>query len=177
MFSNGFAKLPLTRIFLFLGIGGDGASLPEVLEEHKVARTMHPLLRMSSIVVGSKWSSSIEIVEGSTLNGVHTAQMTKILTDFLNLSTLVHDHRRTVKPVLIDHPTVEGKMVVIHRWSLEQGFPQTDRFFDALLNSGERCGAHVFDLRNDNSRQSGASGGLMRWFSRKLRCGGCFDSK
>ena len=74
----------------------------------------------------------------------------------------------TVKPVLSDHPTVQGKMVVIDRWSLKQGFPETDRFFEALLNSCERCGAHALDLRNDNSRQSGPSGGLMQWFSRKL---------
>ena len=74
----------------------------------------------------------------------------------------------TVKPVLSDHPTVQGKMVVIDRWSLKQGFPETDRFFEALLNSCEHCGTHTFDLRNDNSRQSDASGGLMRWFSRKL---------
>ena len=74
----------------------------------------------------------------------------------------------TVKPVLSDHPTVQGKMVVIDRWSLKQGFPETDRFFEALLNSCEHCGTHTFDLRNDNSRQSGATGGLMRWFSRKL---------
>ena len=67
----------------------------------------------------------------------------------------------TVKPVFSDHPTVQGKMVVIDRWSLKQGFPETDRFFEALLNSCERCGTHTFDLRNDNSRQSGASGGLM----------------
>ena len=68
----------------------------------------------------------------------------------------------TVKPVLSDHPTVQGKMVVVDRWSLKQGFPQTDRFFEALLNSYERCGTRAFDLRNDNSRLSGASGGLMR---------------
>ena len=74
----------------------------------------------------------------------------------------------TVKPVLSDHPTVQGKMVVIDRWSLKQGFPETYRFFEALLNSCERCGTHTFDLPNDNSRQSGESGGLMRWFSRKL---------
>ena len=55
----------------------------------------------------------------------------------------------TVKPVLSDHPTVQGKMVVIDRWSLKQGFPETDRFFEALLNSCERCGTHTFDLRND----------------------------
>ena len=83
----------------------------------------------------------------------------------------------TVKPVLSDHPTVQGKMVVIDRWSLKQGFPETDSFLEALLNSCERCGTHAFDLRNDNSRQSGASGGLMRWFLANLRCGGCFDSK
>ena len=53
----------------------------------------------------------------------------------------------TVKPVLSDHPTVQGKMVVIDRWSLKQGFPDTDRFFKALLNSCERCGTHTFDLR------------------------------
>ena len=47
----------------------------------------------------------------------------------------------TEKPVLSDHPTVQGKMVVIDRWSLKQGFAQTGRFFEALLNSSERCGA------------------------------------
>ena len=71
-------------------------------------------------------------------------------------------HVNTVKPVLSNHPTVQGKMAVIDRWSLKQGFPETDSFLKALLNSCERCGAHAFDLRNDNSRQSGASGGLMR---------------
>ena len=81
--------------------------------------------------------------------------------------------QHTVKPVLSDHPTVQGKMVVIDRWSLKQGFPETDRFFEALLNSCERCGMHTFDLRTDNSRQSGASGG----FPANLRCGDCFDSK
>ena len=54
---------------------------------------------------------------------------------------------------------MQGEVVVIDRWSLKQGFPETDRFFEALLNSYERCGTHAFDLRNDNSRQSGASGG------------------
>ena len=42
------------------------------------------------------------------------------------------------------------------------------------------CGTHAFDLhvRNDDSRQSGASGGLMQWFSQThLRCGGCFDGR
>ena len=53
-------------------------------------------------------------------------------------------------------------MVVIDRWSLKLGFPETDRFLEALLNSWERCGTHAFDLHNDNSRQFGASGGLMR---------------
>ena len=51
-------------------------------------------------------------------------------------------------------PNGARKMVVI----------DTYRFFEALLNSCERCGTHTFDLRNDKSRQSGASGGLMRWF-------------
>ena len=50
----------------------------------------------------------------------------------------------TVKPVLSDHPKVQGKVVVIDRWSLKQGFPETDRFFEALLNSCERCGTHAF---------------------------------
>ena len=80
---------------------------------------------------------------------------------------LQKDEFDTVKPVLSDQPTVQGKMVVTDRWSLKQGFPETDRFFEALLNSCERCGTHAFDQRNDNSRQSGESGGLMRWFSRK----------
>ena len=74
----------------------------------------------------------------------------------------------SLKPVLSDHPTVQGKNVVIGRWSLKQGFPETDRFFEALLNSCERCGTYAFNLHNDNLRQSGASGGLMWWFSRKL---------
>ena len=72
---------------------------------------------------------------------------------------------------------VQRKMVVIDRWSLKQGFPETDSFLEALLNSCKRCDAHAFDQRNDNSRQSGASGGLMRRFLANLRCGGCFDSK
>ena len=90
----------------------------------------------------------------------------------------------TVKPVLSDHPTVHGKMVVIDRWSLKQGLPETDRFCEALLNSCERCGTHTFDLRStckpyDSSRQSGASGGLIigGGFLANLRCGGFFDSK
>ena len=62
---------------------------------------------------------------------------------------------------------MQGKIVVIDRWSLKQGFPETDRFFEALLNSCEPCGTHTFDLRNDNTRQSGESGGRIRWFSRK----------
>ena len=70
--------------------------------------------------------------------------------------------KSTVKPVLCDHPTVQGKMVVIDRWSLKQGFPETGSFLEALLNSCEHCGTHAFDLCNDNSRQSGASGSLMR---------------
>ena len=57
----------------------------------------------------------------------------------------------TVKPVFSDHPTVQGKVVVVDRWSLKQGFPETDRFFEALLNSYEHCGTHAFDLRNDTS--------------------------
>ena len=64
--------------------------------------------------------------------------------------------------VLSDYLTVQGKMVVVDRWSLKQGFPETDSFLEALLNSCEHCGTHALDLRNDNSRQSGASGGLMR---------------
>ena len=40
-------------------------------------------------------------------------------------------------------------MVVIDKWSLKQGFPESDRFFEALLNSYERCGTDAFDLRND----------------------------
>ena len=35
---------------------------------------------------------------------------------------------------------MQGKLVVIDRWSLKQGFPETDRFFKALLSSYERCG-------------------------------------
>ena len=68
---------------------------------------------------------------------------------------------------------VQGKVVVIDRWSLKQGFPETDRFFEALLNSYEHCGTHAFVLRNDNSRQSGASDSFLA----NLRCGGCFNSK
>ena len=73
----------------------------------------------------------------------------------------VRKRTTTVKPVLSDHRTVQGKVVVVDRWSLKQGFPETDRFFEALLNSYERCGTHAFDLHCDNSRQSGASGGLI----------------
>ena len=51
---------------------------------------------------------------------------------------------------------------LVDRWPLKQGFPETDSFLEGLLNSCERCGTHAFDLRNDNSRQSGAHGGLMR---------------
>ena len=69
--------------------------------------------------------------------------------------------KSTVKPVLSDHPMVQGKVVVMDRSSLK-GFPETDQFFEALLNSYECCGTHAFDIRNDNSLQSGASGGLMR---------------
>ena len=58
----------------------------------------------------------------------------------------------------------KGKVVVVDRWSLKQGFPETDRFFEALLNSCERFGTHAFDLRIDNSRQSGASGFLFVCF-------------
>ena len=65
----------------------------------------------------------------------------------------------TVKPVLSDHPTVQGKMVVIDRWSLEQGFPETDSFLEALLNS---CRNVVVRTRSIYACQSGASGGLMR---------------
>ena len=35
----------------------------------------------------------------------------------------------TVKPVLSDHPTVQGKVVVIDRWSLKQGFPRNRPIF------------------------------------------------
>ena len=77
-------------------------------------------------------------------------------------SSYQENHCSTVKPVLNDHPTVQGKVVVIDGWSLKQGFPETDRLFEALLNSYERYGTHAFDLRNDNRRQSGASGRLMR---------------
>ena len=49
-----------------------------------------------------------------------------------------------------------------------QVVPRNRLIFPALLNKCKCCGTHAFDLRNDNSRPSGASGGLMRWFSRKL---------
>ena len=68
----------------------------------------------------------------------------------------------TVKPVLSDHPTVQGKMVVWTGGLLNKVSPETDRFFEALLNSCERCGANALDLRNDNSRRSDPTGGLMR---------------
>ena len=74
----------------------------------------------------------------------------------------------TVKPALSDHPTVQEKVVVIDRWSLKQGSLNSGRFFEALLNSGERHGMHPYDLLNDKSRRPGASGGLVWWFSRKL---------
>ena len=48
-------------------------------------------------------------------------------------------------------------------------FPRNRQIFEALLNSYERCGTHAFDLRNGSSRQSGASGGLMR-YSRTCPC-------
>ena len=73
-----------------------------------------------------------------------------------------------VKPALSDHPTVQEKVVVIDRWSRKQGSLNSGRFFEALLNSDERRGTHVYDLRNDKSRQPGASGGLVWWFSCKL---------
>ena len=70
---------------------------------------------------------------------------------------------------------MQGKVVVVDRWSLKQGFPETDRFFEGLLNSCERCGTHAFDLRNDvNLVQAVAS---CDSFLANLRCGGCFDSK
>ena len=37
---------------------------------------------------------------------------------------------------------MQGKVVVIDRWSLKQGFHETDRYFEALLNSSEGCGTH-----------------------------------
>ena len=74
----------------------------------------------------------------------------------------------TVKPALSDHPTVQEKVVVIDRWSLKQGTMNSGRFFEALLNGGERRGTHVYDQRNGKSRRPGASGGLVWWFSRKL---------
>ena len=74
----------------------------------------------------------------------------------------------TVKPALSDHPTVQEKVVVVDRWSLKQGSLNSGRFFEALLNGGERRGTHAYDQRNDKSRQPGASGGLVWWFSRKL---------
>ena len=74
----------------------------------------------------------------------------------------------TVKPASSDHLTVQKKMVIVDRWSLKQGSLNSGRFFEALLNSGERRGTHAYDLRNDRSRQPSASGGLVWWFSRKL---------
>ena len=62
---------------------------------------------------------------------------------------------------------MQEKVVVIDRWSLKQGSLNSGRFFEALLNSGERRGTHAYDLRNDKSRRPGASGGLVWWFSRK----------
>ena len=63
---------------------------------------------------------------------------------------------------------MQEKVVVIDRWSRKQGSLNSGRFFEALLNSGERRGTHVYDLRNDKSRRPGASGGLVWWFSCKL---------
>ena len=68
-------------------------------------------------------------------------------------------------------------MVVIDRWSLKQGFPEIDRFFEALLNSYERCGTHalIYAMTIDvNLVQAAAS---CDSFLANLSCGGCFDSK
>ena len=90
----------------------------------------------------------------------------------IHLSYLQLDDQKreksTVKPALSDHPTVQEKVVVIDRWSLKQGTLNSGRFFEALLNGGERRGTHAYDQRNDKSRRPGASGGLVWWFSRKL---------
>ena len=60
----------------------------------------------------------------------------------------------TVKPALSlsDHPMVQEKAAVIDRWSLNQGSVDSGRFFEGLLNSGERRGTHAYDLRNNKSR-------------------------
>ena len=58
-------------------------------------------------------------------------------------------------------------------------FPEPDRFFyfEALLNSGERCGTHVCSLHNDKLRRPGANGASCSGSLANLRCGGCFDSE
>ena len=63
-------------------------------------------------------------------------------------------------------------MVVIDRWSLKQGFPETDRFFEALLNSYEHCGRTrlIYAMTiHVNVVQAVASCGS---FLANLRCGG-----
>ena len=64
-----------------------------------------------------------------------------------------------------------GEMISVgkaRRCPFKQGSLNSGRFFEALLNSGERRGTHAYDLLNDKSRRPGASGGLVWWFSRKL---------
>ena len=82
--------------------------------------------------------------------------------------TLKKKEQDTVKPALSDHPTVQEKVVVIDRWSLKQGSLNSGRFFEALLNGGERLCTHAYDQRDDKSRRPGANGGLVWWFPRKL---------
>ena len=66
---------------------------------------------------------------------------------------MIGKHKRnTVKPALSDHPTVQEKVVVIDRWSLKQGSLKSGRFFEALLNSGERRSTHAYDRGYDKSR-------------------------
>ena len=58
LFSNFLLKLPSTSFFLFIGLGGDGASLPEVLEQRNVARSTRLLPQMFSSSPRSSSSSS-----------------------------------------------------------------------------------------------------------------------
>ena len=52
-----------------------------------------------------------------TIGDFHTVGPCKTAA-FACLATDVEQDTFTVKPVLSDHPTVQGKMVVIDRWSL-----------------------------------------------------------
>ena len=90
------------------------------------------------------------------------------------------DERRreaTVKPVLSNHPTVQGKVVVKDRWSLKEGFPkQTDfsKLCWTVTNVVVRTRLIYVMTIHVNLVQAVAS---CDSFLANLRCGGCFDSK